>query len=197
MLKLLPIVPPSAAPIVTPGTFADRTLQRGSRPCESISALLMTTTDCGTSIRSAAPRRFDRDLVGLEIVAGPRAGHGDGLHRRRRGVGGRLACFRSAAASDPGPGHSGPVAAGPLHQVRRANQPRLFSQERERAISTPPQQLRPDGPAIANHYHNLIGGSKTYLQMSFAKNVTILLPSSGMDLKVGRSPTRSRKVSWR
>jgi hypothetical protein len=38
-----------------------------------------------------------------------------------------------------------------------------------RAISTPPQQLRPDGPAIANHYHNLTGGSKTYLQVSFAK----------------------------
>src|SRR5712675_421164 len=87
MLKLLPIVPPSAAPIVTPGTLRIA-LCNEVAPCESMSALLMTTTDCGTSIRSAA-------------------------------------------ASDPGPGHSGPAAAGPLHQVRRANQPRLFSRERD------------------------------------------------------------------
>src|ERR1700738_778842 len=57
MLKLLPIVPPSAAPIVMPGTLR-MALCNEVAPCDSMSALLMTTTDWGTSIRSAAPRRL-------------------------------------------------------------------------------------------------------------------------------------------
>src|SRR5258708_9660406 len=62
MLKLLPIVAPSAAPIVMPGTLR-MALCKEVAPCDSMSALLMTTTDWGTSIRSAAPRRLIEVLV--------------------------------------------------------------------------------------------------------------------------------------
>src|SRR5215813_1724552 len=57
MLKLLPIVPPSAAPMVTPGTLR-MALCSEVAPCDCISALLITMTDCGTSIRSGAPMRL-------------------------------------------------------------------------------------------------------------------------------------------
>src|SRR5476651_1423278 len=48
---LLPIWPPSAAPTVTPGT---REMAEVSdvEPCDCISALVMTVTDCGVSRRS-------------------------------------------------------------------------------------------------------------------------------------------------
>jgi hypothetical protein len=57
MLKLLPIVPPSAAPMVTPGTLRIALCSEVA-PCDCISALLMTITDCGTSIRLSAPSRL-------------------------------------------------------------------------------------------------------------------------------------------
>src|SRR6266851_9547634 len=98
MLKLLPIWPPSAAPMVTPGTLRIALLSEVA-PCDCISALLMTTTDCGTSIRSAAPSRLIDVLVvwksslGLEpvtvtgcIVAGAAVGSA-GLFSVGGGVG--------------------------------------------------------------------------------------------------------------
>ena len=57
MLMLLPMLPPSAAPIVTPGTLRTAELSDVT-PWDCISALLMTTTDCGTSIRLGAARRL-------------------------------------------------------------------------------------------------------------------------------------------
>ena len=61
-LMLLPMVPPSAAPIVTPGTLRSA-FSIDVAPCDCISALLMTTTVCGTSISSAAPRRLSEPRV--------------------------------------------------------------------------------------------------------------------------------------
>src|SRR5216683_153228 len=167
MLKLLPIVAPSAAPIVMPGTLR-MALCKEVAPCDSISALLMTTTDCGTSMRSPAPRRLIEVLVvwksslGREpvtvtvcIVAGAALGSA-GLFSVGGGVGSGAWAFWS--------GGCWAIAPGAKSKPTKA----VFTGTR-RAISTPPQQLRPDGPAIANHYHDLIGGSKTYLQMNFAK----------------------------
>jgi hypothetical protein len=62
-LMLLPIVPPSAEPMVTPGTL--RTAWSSVvAACEFISARLMTITVCGTSIRFSAPmRKIDPRVV--------------------------------------------------------------------------------------------------------------------------------------
>src|SRR5262249_41883458 len=58
MLMLLPIVPPSAAPSVTPGTFLIA-LWNDVAPWLCISALSMTMTDCGTSMMLEPTRCSD------------------------------------------------------------------------------------------------------------------------------------------
>src|SRR5882757_7017444 len=138
MLKLLPMVPPSAAPIVIPGTLR-MALCNEVAPCDSISALLMTTIDCGTSIRSAAPRRLIEVLVvwksslGLEpvtvtgcIVAGAAVGSA-GLFSLGGGVGFGAWAFWS--------GDCWAIAPGAKSKPTRA----VFTGT-QRAISTPPKQ---------------------------------------------------------
>ena len=62
ILMLVPMVPPSAAPTVTPGTL--RTAASSVvAACEFIRALLMTTTVCGTSISLSAPSWNSDGLV--------------------------------------------------------------------------------------------------------------------------------------
>ncbi len=61
-LMLVPIVPPSAEPMVTPGTLRSA-FSIVVAPCDCISARLMTTTVCGTSISSVAPRRLSDPRV--------------------------------------------------------------------------------------------------------------------------------------
>ena len=56
-LMLVPMVPPSAEPMVTPGTLRSA-FSIVVAPCDCISARLITTTVCGTSISSAAPMRL-------------------------------------------------------------------------------------------------------------------------------------------
>src|SRR6187401_3376452 len=56
-LMLLPIVPPSAAPIVRPGVLR-MALWNEVAPCDCISALSMITIDWGMSRTSVAPRRL-------------------------------------------------------------------------------------------------------------------------------------------
>src|SRR5262245_60736814 len=55
-LMLLPIVPPSAAPMVRPGTLRTA-LANEVAACDCISALLTMTTDCGMS-RTSPPARL-------------------------------------------------------------------------------------------------------------------------------------------
>src|SRR5471030_1930935 len=55
---LLPIVPPSAAPRVTPGTFFTALCSEVT-PCDCISALLMMVIDCGMSCGSPPSRSRD------------------------------------------------------------------------------------------------------------------------------------------
>src|SRR4029079_18163571 len=55
-LMLLPIVPPSAAPIVRPGVLR-MALWNEVAPCDCISALSMMTIDCGMS-RISPPNRL-------------------------------------------------------------------------------------------------------------------------------------------
>src|ERR1700722_5364005 len=143
MFKLLPMVPPSAAPIVMPGTLRMARCNE-VEPCDSISALLMTTTDCGTSIRSEAPRRLIETLLvwksslGREpvtvtgcMVAGAALGSA-GLFSVGGGVGSGAWEFWSGGCCAIAPGaKSNPTKA-------------VFTGTR-RAISTPPRQLRPDG----------------------------------------------------
>src|SRR5689334_7169511 len=52
---LLPIVPPSAAPSVTPGTLRTA-LCSDVTPCDCINGLLMITIDCGMSCTSSPSR---------------------------------------------------------------------------------------------------------------------------------------------
>src|SRR5260370_12821675 len=142
MLKLLPIVPPSAAPIVMPGTLR---MALGSEvaPCDSISALLMTTTDCGTSMRAAAPRRLIDVLVVWKsslgrlpvtvtgcMVAGAALGSA-GLFSVGGGVGSGGWVFWS--------GDCWATAPGAKSKPTRA----VFTGTR-RAISTPPHNRRPE-----------------------------------------------------
>ena len=131
MLKLLPIVPPSAAPIVMPGTLR-MALCSEVAPCDSISALLMTITDCGTSIRSAAPRRLIEVLVtwksslGREpvtvtgcIVAGAALGSA-GLFSLGDGVGSGGWAFWSGACWAIAPGAKSKPTKAVFTGTRRA-----------------------------------------------------------------------------
>src|SRR4030088_1498992 len=154
MLKLLPIVPPSAAPIVTPGTLRIA-LCNEVAPCESMSALLMTTTDCGTSIRSAAPIRLIEGLVvwkswrGGEpvtvtgcIVAGAALGSA-GLFSVGGGVGSGAWAFWSGGCWAIPPGAKSKPTKAVFTGTRRPMPP-------------PPHHLPPHLQPIPNHYHTLI-----------------------------------------
>src|SRR5437762_14156200 len=68
-LMLLPIWLPSAAPMVTPGTLRTA-LVSDLAPWLCISALLMTMTDCGTSIRSGPTRCSDGAAGGAKSSLG-------------------------------------------------------------------------------------------------------------------------------
>src|SRR5258705_12896972 len=122
-------------------------------PCDCISALLMTTTDCGTSIRSAAPSRLIEVLVtwksslGREpvtvtgcIVAGAALGSA-GLFS----VGG-------VAGSGGGAVWAGACCAAAAGAISRPTKAVLTGIRRD--ISTPRGDRRPDASsANANHYH--------------------------------------------
>ena len=63
-LKLLPIDPPSAAPIVIPGTLR-KASARLVAPCACISVLLITVTDCGMSRSGVSTPPPMLDVAGL------------------------------------------------------------------------------------------------------------------------------------
>src|ERR1700710_1417318 len=67
-LMLLPIVPPSAAPMVRPGTLRSA-LASEVEPCDCITAWLMIVTDCGTSFRSAGSRVVWAALPPNEVLS--------------------------------------------------------------------------------------------------------------------------------
>src|SRR5882762_9175362 len=68
-LMLLPIWPPSAAPMVTPGMLRTALVSEVA-PWLCINALLMTMTDCGTSIRSGPTRCSDGAAGGAKSSLG-------------------------------------------------------------------------------------------------------------------------------
>ncbi len=138
-LMLLPIVPPSAEPMVTPGTLRSASVNCVA-PCDCMRALSMTTTVCGTSIRFPAPSRLIDPLVTRKsslgrdpvtvtgcIVAGAALGSA-GLFSVGGGVGSGACAVWS--------GVSWAIAAGATRRPTKA----VFTGIR-RVISTPPNQF--------------------------------------------------------
>src|SRR5437879_5884915 len=148
---LLPIWPPSAAPMVTPGTLRTALVSEVA-PWLCISALLMTITDCGTSIRSGPTRCSDGATGGAKsslgrvpvtvtgcIVAGAPLGCAGVLSFGGCGLGSGL------GGSAGGGGACCAKAAG---ATRRPTNAVLTGRRR---FTTVPQSYPPALPATANY----------------------------------------------
>src|SRR5207248_972481 len=151
-LKLLPIWPPSAAPMVTPGTLRMALLSEVA-PCDCISALLMTTTDCGTSIRSGAPSRLIEVLVTWKSSLGREPVTVTGCMVAAAALGSAGLFSPGGVAGRGGALWSGGCCATTAGATSRPTKA-VFTGTR-RDISTSPNDRRPASrSANASHYHD-------------------------------------------